>query len=74
MEIIKNGADVSMTHRCDVCGCEFRFQPGEVNHEAQEMYDVPMECWKKHGGDYGPCRVISIEFVICPCCKMKCYL
>lgn len=74
MKIIKKGADVSISHHCKLCGCDFLFQPGEVEMQECPIYDVPLEYTKKYGGQYGPCRIDFKEFVVCPCCKTKCFL
>ena len=72
MEIIKQGIDTSRIMRCDVCGCEFKYLPGEIHHETIAIYNVPEECWRENGGTYGPCGVKHYRVVICPCCKTRC--
>lgn len=48
------------------------YLPGDVESESHEIYNVPEEFWKKHGGEYGPIRVDHVDFVRCPWCKSKC--
>ena len=74
MEIVKPGIDTSRPMRCDVCGCEFKYLPGEINHETCPIYNVPEEYWMVNGGAYSPCGVKHYEAVTCPCCKSKCII
>lgn len=73
MEIVRQGYDTSSLHRCDVCRCEFRYLPGEVETEEDRLYFVP-EQYRKFNDDSGVCEVRYRQFVICPCCKTRCYI
>lgn len=74
MEIVRPGYDTSTLHRCDVCCCEFRYLPGEVETEEHLLYNVPEQYRDYNGGDAKACEVRHVRFVICPCCKTKCYI
>ena len=74
MEIIKKGIDTSRPMRCDVCGCEFKYLPGEVIHEMHPIYNVPPQYWSVNGGTYSPCDIRNVDVVVCPCCKTKCVI
>lgn len=71
MKVIRKGRDLSQIAVCDVCGCEFAFLPGEIKHGEREFYNVPVEYTKKHGGEYGPCKITTYRYVVCPCCKLE---
>ena len=72
MEIIKQGKDMSKAMTCPTCGCIFLYLPGDVEIQHDQIYNVPEELWRCHGGTYDPVEIKHRRIVRCPSCKLKC--
>jgi len=71
IEVIKQGNDVSITLMCECCGAIVRCLPGDLKTGSMEVYNVPPECTKKHGGPYGPCEIRYYQYIVCPNCHLE---
>lgn len=72
MKIIKQGKDLSKEITCQTCGCVFIYQPGEIETQYDQIYNVPEVHWRSHGGRYDPIEIRHRHIVRCPSCKSKC--
>ena len=60
-----------MTLTCGCCGAIVRCLPGDLKIGSTEIYNVPPEYTKMHGGPYGPCEIRYYQYIVCPNCHME---